>query len=162
MAGSRVKPLRSVALMLLAAMLLCSTRVWAGEYQPEADIRQLLGEFLAGASVNNVAMHDRFWHPDLIYTSSAGSRFGKAAIMQGLAGAETDDAVATPRYWAENVHMRQLGETVVLTFKLMAETTEPGSGQARQPQYFNTGVLVQNQSQWQAITWQATRIGDGE
>ncbi|HEY2799027.1 MAG TPA: hypothetical protein VGI85_00400, partial [Chthoniobacterales bacterium] len=37
-----------------------------------AELTKLLKDFLAGASRNDVAMHDRFWADDLIYTGSSG------------------------------------------------------------------------------------------
>ena len=42
-----------------------------------AELTKLLNEFLAGASHNDAAMHDRFWADDLIYTGSGGRRRGK-------------------------------------------------------------------------------------
>ena len=45
---------------------------------PAADeLTALLKEFLAGASRNDAAIHDRFWAEDLIYTGSAGRRRGR-------------------------------------------------------------------------------------
>jgi putative cell wall-binding protein len=37
-----------------------------------AELTKLLNEFLAGASRNDAAVHDRFWADDLIYTRSTG------------------------------------------------------------------------------------------
>lgn len=133
---------------------------WAASSVTDSEVRQLLDEFLAGASVNDAAMHERFWHPDLIYTSSAGQRFGKADIMQGMTAEDSGEGVATPRYWAEEVHVRELGDMVIVTFRLMAETPDPSTGGTSQQQYFNTGVLVKTGGQWQAITWQATRAAE--
>ena len=39
-----------------------------------AELTKLLNEFLAGASHNDAAMHDRFWAEDVIYTGSSGRR----------------------------------------------------------------------------------------
>lgn len=118
-------------------------------------LRSLLDEFLAGASVNDAAMHERFWAEDLVYTSSSGERFGKQAIMDGLSepeDASSRDAPETPRYSAEDVNIRQFGETAVITFRLLAE-------QDGQPptEYFNTGVFRNREGQWRAVAWQATR-----
>jgi hypothetical protein len=49
-----------------------------------AELTKLLKEFLAGASRNDAAMHDRFWAEELIYTSSSGRRMGKADILREL------------------------------------------------------------------------------
>ena len=56
-----------------------------------AELAKLLKEFLAGASRNDAAMHDRFWAEDLIYTGSSGRRLcvafprGNAARFSALA-----------------------------------------------------------------------------
>ena len=39
-----------------------------------AALRELLDQFLAGASRDDAATHQRFWAEDLIYTRSAGVR----------------------------------------------------------------------------------------
>lgn len=120
-------------------------------------LRTLLDDFLAGASVNDAAMHDRFWAEDLVYTSSNGERFGKAEIMAGLE--ERDDAAEpsseeAPSYSARDVNIRSFGETAVVTFRLVAELED----QSR-TEYFNTGVFRSREGRWEAVAWQATRIG---
>src|SRR6188472_4045204 len=52
-----------------------------------AELTKLLNDFLAGASRNDVAMHDRFWSDDVIYTGSGGRRRKKAEIMQDVRSA---------------------------------------------------------------------------
>ena len=47
-------------------------------------ITTLLREFLAGASRNDAAMHERFWADDVIYTGSGGRRIGKADLMKDV------------------------------------------------------------------------------
>lgn len=120
----------------------------------------LLDEFLAGASVNDAAMHDRFWAEDLVYTSSDGERFGKAEVMAGLQ--EAEDASESPkgdapRYSARDVNVRSYGETAVVTFRLVAEREDQSK-----TKYFNTGVFRSREGQWRAVAWQATRIGIGD
>lgn len=120
----------------------------------------LLDEFLAGASVNDAAMHDRFWAEDLVYTSSNGERFGKAEIMAGLEEANDADGSSDgnePRYSARDVDVRSFGETAVVTFRLVAELEDQST-----TEYFNTGVFRSREGQWQAVAWQATRIGAQE
>src|SRR4029079_6570191 len=46
-----------------------------------AELTRLLREFLAGASRNDPAVHERFWADDLVYTGSSGRRIGKADIL---------------------------------------------------------------------------------
>ena len=61
-------------LLLLPLLILLAFR--AGAETPTApdaaELTKLLNDFLAGASRNDIAMHDRFWADDLIYTRSAG------------------------------------------------------------------------------------------
>src|SRR5687768_11693506 len=77
-----VKTLASgVILLLLASTALAQTA-------PDApELTKLLNDFLAGASRNDPAMHERFWAEDLIYTRSAGRRVSKADIMRDLRNA---------------------------------------------------------------------------
>lgn len=120
-------------------------------------LRSLLDDFLAGASANDAAMHNRFWAEDLVYTSSDGERFGKAEIMAGLeesgdaSGSSEEDA---PSYSARDVNVRSFGETAVVTFRLVAEMEDQSTSE-----YFNTGVFRSREGQWRAVAWQATRIG---
>src|SRR5262249_47102024 len=66
-----------------------------------AELTRLLRQFLEGASKNDLATHQRFWADDLIYTSSAGKRLGKADIIREVTqegpakpGDETTDFTA--------------------------------------------------------------------
>lgn len=117
------------------------------------ELHDLLDRFLAGASTNDVEMHDRFWTEDLIYTSSAGQRFGKAEIMAGLTEPPPDD-IDPPVYSSENVAIRIFGDIAVITFRLVA--ADPAGN--RSAEFFNTGVFERRDGQWKAFTWQATRI----
>ncbi len=144
--------------LLLGLALLVPLSATAGG--DAATLGKLLDDFLAGASVNDAAMHDRFWAEDLVYTSSDGERFGKAEIMAGLE--ETDDASdssegSPPRYSAQDVNIRSFGETAVVTFRLVAELEDQSKSE-----YFNTGVFRSRDGQWRAVAWQATRIGTRE
>lgn len=145
----------------MCLFLICSA-AQVSAMDDRSELAALLDRFLQGASVNDARMHDRFWHPDLIYTSSAGQRFGKAEIMQGLAESESSESGATPRYWAEDVHVRDLGETFLLSFRLMAEMPADDGTDTRLQQYLNTGVFVEHGGLWQAISWQVTRVGDDD
>ncbi|PZR74814.1 MAG: hypothetical protein DLM73_06985, partial [Chthoniobacterales bacterium] len=62
-----------------------------------AELTQLLKDFLAGASRNDVAMHDRFWADELVYTSALGRRKGKADIMRELRAEAAATPAATPK-----------------------------------------------------------------
>lgn len=136
---------------LWLALILLLTTPSAGADDKES-LHALLDEFLAGASVNDPSMHDRFWAEDLVYTSSNGTRFGKAEIMKGLS--ESDEQTGeTPTYSAKDVNIELFGETAVITFRLVAEQ----EGQI-ESEYFNTGVFRNREDTWRAVTWQATRI----
>lgn len=138
-------------LPVILAMFLSLPAVSADEREA---LRTLLDEFLAGASVNDAAVHDRFWAEDLVYTSSSGERFGKAEIMAGLSGSGEPAETATPSYSAQDVNIRTFGETAVITFRLVAEQDD-----GTQSHYFNTGVFRNREGVWQAVAWHATRIG---
>jgi len=140
-------------LLILSILLLLMSAAHGAAEEAEAGLRALLNDFLAGASVNDAAMHDRFWAEELVYTSSAGARFGKAEIMAGLAvAADAGGAEAGPSYSAREVRVQVFGETAVITFQLVAE-------QAGAPPelFYNTGVFRVIEGRWQALVWQATR-----
>lgn len=140
----------SLALVLTATV---SAPADAGDEQ--AELRQLLDDFLAGASKNDGAMHDRFWAEDLVYTSSSGERFGKARIMNDLESSNSGTDETLPVYSAEDVGIRVFDNTAVITFRLVADLPE-GDRQ----HYFNTGVFRMRNDQWKAVIWHATRSGD--
>jgi len=117
----------------------------------ETELNDLLAEFLAAASINDRSMHERFWDEDLVYTSSDGQRFGKAAILESL-DAQTAQGTSGPRYSADRVRVIELDRSAVVTFRLLAET----EGEPTQ-YYYNTGVFKRRDGRWQAIVWQATR-----
>ena len=143
--------LAAVCLILSAALL--TTGALAHDDPVEHEIHQLLDAFLAGASTNDIEMHDRFWAEDLVYTGSNGQRRGKAETMAGLADASPADVERLPTYRGEDVNIRVFEDLAVVTFKLVAEMPDGTTGA-----YFNTGVFQQRDGQWKAFTWQATRI----
>ncbi|MDX1626893.1 MAG: nuclear transport factor 2 family protein [Wenzhouxiangellaceae bacterium] len=136
---------------LAVGLLIAWTVVPAAVTDEQAEVEHLLHEFLAGASRDDAAMHDRFWAEDLVYTSSSGERFGKPRIMASLE--ESGGGASGPTYSAENVSVRVFGDLAVVTFRLVAE--RDGS---REGEFFNTGVLRRQDESWKAFTWQATRI----
>src|SRR2546428_12816467 len=88
---------------------------------PDAtELTNLLKEFLAGASRNDAAIHDRFWAEDLIYTGSSGRRIGKADIMSGVRSAPAaKPGDPTTTYTAEDIRINQYGDTAVVAFQLV-------------------------------------------
>ncbi len=125
---------------------------WDSASSDEEKLQILLNDFLDGASVNDAAMHDRFWAEDLIYTGSAGNRTTKSEIMDGLEGGSVNAAEEPPVYSAEDVQIRVYGDVAVVAFKLVAED------EYDRMEYYNTGTFLNRENEWRAVAWQATRI----
>jgi ketosteroid isomerase-like protein len=134
--------------LLLASLLLTPALAIADD---KAELTALLAEFLDGATRNDAAIHNKYWADELIYTSSGGTRFGKAELMQsvtsrGMLKPEEIDTV----YSSEDVRIMQYGDTAVVAFVLVARS---GVDTKR---YLNSGTFVRKNGQWQAVNWQAT------
>ncbi len=131
---------------------------WSESTPPDsAELTDLLKEFLAGASRNDIAMHDRFWADDLVYTSALGRRKGKADIMRELreesASPAPDEAVT---YTAEDIRIRQYKTTAIIAFRLVGTTTTGEKTDVAN--YLNTGTFLKRDGKWQAVAWQATKM----
>src|ERR1041384_8856655 len=75
-------------LVSAAFWLLFVTGAVCAQSAPDAaELTKLLNDFLAGASRNDAAIHERFWADDLIYTRSAGRRVNKAEGMRDVRNA---------------------------------------------------------------------------
>lgn len=145
---------RPIAITCLVVGLCLSPWAFASTAD-QAELARLLERFLDGASVNDAAVHERFWADDLIYTGSDGRRFGKAEIMASLSASDDAggaDASAPPEYSARDITIRVFGDTAVVTFRLMARQDGEVIGE-----YLNTGVFRKREPGWRAVTWQATR-----
>ncbi|EAQ96825.2 nuclear transport factor 2 family protein [Congregibacter litoralis] len=141
---------RRVWVSLVAMLLLASASAFSDD---RGELAALLDEFLAGASVNDVAVHQRLWAEDLIYTSSSGARYGKASIIEGMGEPPAPNA-ETPVYTADKVNINLLDSDIaVVTFRLVAESPD-----GTVDYFLNTGVFEQKAGQWRASTWQATRV----
>ena len=123
-----------------------------------AELKALLDEFLAGASRNDAAVHDRFWSEDLVYTGSSGKRRGKAELMNDVRTAPSPRPGSSIVYSAEDVSIRQYGDTAVVAFRLVGTTTADGKTEVAH--YLNTGTFVRRAGRWQAVAWQATKAAD--
>ncbi len=124
----------------------------------ETKLTALINEFLAGASRNDAAIHDRFWADDLIYTRSAGVRINKEELMKGVRSApapKPDDPVSV--YSAEDVRIQLYGNAAVVAFKLVATTTK-SDGTKTVSNYLNTGTFIKRKDKWQAVAWQSTIV----
>lgn len=126
---------------------------------PAADsvaIVTLLREFLAGASTNDAAAHDRFWADDLIYTGSGGRRIGKDVLMKDVREAppeKPDDPKSV--YGAEDIRVHLYGDAAYLAFRLTATTATKDSTSTAN--YLNSGMFVKRGGRWQVVGWQATK-----
>lgn len=120
-------------------------------------LETMLTEFLDGASVNDIEIHDRFWSDDLIYTSSAGHRYGKSRIMAGLRESDPDQ-VPVMRYHAEELQIRQYGNTAVVAFQLVGTDNTTGDIS----RFWNSGTFLKESGEWRVVNWQATHAAVSE
>jgi ketosteroid isomerase-like protein len=123
-----------------------------------ADLTKLLQDFLAGAGKNDIAMHDRFWADELVYTSALGRRKGKADIMRELRAepATPKPEEGTTVYTAEEIRIQQYGDTAIVAFRLVATTDKAGPKEVKN--FLNTGTFLKRRGKWQVVAWQATAL----
>ncbi|MDD4864121.1 MAG: nuclear transport factor 2 family protein [Alishewanella agri] len=135
--------------IFITLLLLMSSTAYADD---RAELTALLAEFLDGATRNDPAVHDKYWAEELIYTSSAGRRFGKAELMQGVnSRGELPAAEINMRYSSEDLQILQYGDTAVVAFTLV------GTSAQETLRFLNSGTFVKRNGKWQAVNWQATR-----
>ncbi len=148
-------------LSALVVFLFLAFGVHAQTAPATAELTILLNDFLAGASRNDVAMHDRFWADDLIYTRSAGRRIGKADVMHDARSAPALKP-GDPKtvYSAEDVRIQQYGNTAIVAFRLVG-TIDTDNGKLI-ANFLNTGTFLKRNGKWQAVSWQATRMPRSE
>ena len=121
---------------------------------PDApELTKLLNDFLAGASRDDAAVHDRFWADDLIYTRSAGKRVNKSEILANL---KPQPGEPETIYSAEDIRIQQYGTTAIVAFRLVGKTKKGDETQVAN--YLNTGTFLKRDGKWQAVAWQATRV----
>ena len=123
---------------------------------PDAPVlTKLLRDFLAGASRDDPAMHERFWADDLIYTSSSGRRLGKAEIMDEVRKeGPSKPADGETVFTAEDIRVQQYDKTAIIAFRLVGTITK--DGKTERASYLNTGTFLKRNDQWRAVAWQAT------
>ena len=153
-----MKTLTSCVVLLLLMASTGAAQTVATQPAPDAaELTKLLNDFLAGASRNDAAVHDRFWAEDLIYTRSVGRRVSKAEIMRDVRSTpapKPDDPKVV--YTAEDIRIQQYGDTAVVAFRLVATTQ---TGETKQVQHLlNCGTFVKRNGKWQVVAWQATRV----
>jgi hypothetical protein len=138
---------------LLVVLLTFVTIDAAMASEDEGELTAMLHKFL-GSSDQREA-HVGFWADDLVYTSSNGTRFGKADVLAGFdeTDEEEDDGPAMA-YTGEDVKVQLFGTTAIVTFQLVG-TPDDGS---EVKNFFNTGTFLKRGGKWQAVAWQATII----
>jgi ketosteroid isomerase-like protein len=148
--------MRGWLLAALAMALFANFDARAAEPAPAAkELTRLLNDFLAGASRNDVATHERFWADDLIYTRSAGERIGKAEILEGVRSEPAAPGEPAVVYSAEDIRIQQYGDTAVIAFRLVGKS---GGEKPETTHYLNTGTFVRRDGEWRAVAWQATKV----
>lgn len=146
-----VRANRFSLLLLLSALI---QPAFAGDATEE--LTAMLHTFMAGASINDAAAHDRFWADDLIYTSSSGDRFGKSDIMQSMDEPESsENEESSTVYSAEAIQVQQYGDMAVVAFRLVGTESDASSTRT---EYLNTGTFLKRNDVWEVVAWQATRI----
>jgi ketosteroid isomerase-like protein len=143
--------------VLFAVLMITSTALAQTAAPDAAELTKLLNDFLAGASRNDPAAHERFWADDLIYTRSAGRRTTKAEIMHDLRSApapKPDDPKTI--YTAEDIRIQQYGNTAIVAFRLVATTEVNGAKQVQN--LLNSGTFLKRNGKWQVVNWQSTRM----
>lgn len=144
-------------LFLILLLLPLGSPIRAETAPDAAELTKLLKDFLAGASRNDPAVHERFWADDLIYTGSIGRRLGKADILREVreekAPKPGDD---TTIFTAEDIRIQQYGDTAIVAFRLVGTTDKAGKKEVKN--YLNSGTFLKRNGKWQVVNWQATAI----
>jgi ketosteroid isomerase-like protein len=145
-------------LLSVIVLLSISSGLRAQTAPDAAELTKLLQDFLAGAGKNDVAMHDRFWADELVYTSALGRRKGKADIMRELRAepATPKPEEGTTVYTAEEIRIQQYGYTAIVAFRLVATTDKAGTKEVKN--FLNTGTFLKRNGKWQVVAWQATAM----
>ncbi|HKP03421.1 MAG TPA: nuclear transport factor 2 family protein [Chthoniobacterales bacterium] len=159
----KTKHLLLFVLVLVVVLPLSAVSQSSPAPAPEAgELTKLLKDFLAGASTNNITVHEHFWADDLIYTSALGRRKGKADIMRELRAEAAVSPTPTPAdegstvYTAEDIRIQQYGTTAIVAFRLVATTKKADKTEVAN--YLNTGTFLKRNGKWQAVGWQATKM----
>jgi ketosteroid isomerase-like protein len=145
-----------IRIVILTLMVVSQAAIAHSQSSRDAvELTGLLSVFLTGASHNDVAIHDRFWADDLIYTRSSGVRTNKADLMKNLRTAPAPKP-EDPKtlYTAEDIQIHHYGDTAVVAFRLVATKTMGTATEVSN--YLNTGTFVKRNGEWRAVAWQST------
>lgn len=142
-------------------VFMIASAVFAQTAPDAAELTKVLNEFLAGATRNDPAAHERFWADDLIYTRSAGRRVNKGDILRDVrstpAPKPTDPKTV---FTAEDIQIQQYGDTAIVAFRLVSTTDTGGTKQVSNN--LNSGTFVKRNGKWQVVSWQSTRMARTE
>ncbi|GGW59375.1 nuclear transport factor 2 family protein [Alishewanella tabrizica] len=142
--------------MLTLLLLVCGLG-WSGQVvaDDKAELTAALAEFLDGATRNDPVVHNNYWADELIYTSSAGKRFGKAELMASVNGrGELAPEEISMRYHSDDLQIMLYGDTAVVAFTLV------GQSASETLRFLNSGTFIKRKGKWQAVNWQATRLAE--
>ena len=159
--GERMKRTIATGIVMLMLALSAVAQTMPTTAKDAAELTRLLNEFLAGASRNDAAVHDRFWADDVIYTGSAGKRRGKADIMRDVRSAPAPKpGDPTTVFTAEDMRIQQYGKTAIVAFRLVGTTVKDGKTEVAN--YLNSGTFVKRKGKWQVVNWQSTKMPRAE
>tara|TARA_R110002072_G_scaffold193809_1_gene350956 strand:+ start:6428 stop:6868 length:441 start_codon:yes stop_codon:yes gene_type:complete len=139
-------------LILIISSLFTLQSALSQNTEDREQLTKMLHNFMEGASNNDKDTHENFWAEDLIYTSSNGTRFGKAQIMAGF---ENETEVSdTPKtiYTAEEIQINLYDDMAIVAFKMKGTTG------VEVQYYLNSGTFLKRKGRWQVVNWQATKI----
>jgi ketosteroid isomerase-like protein len=145
--------LRRITALIVTLFLSAAVAAQQDAAPDAAELERLLTYFLDGASRNDIAVHERFWADELIYTRSAGVRTDKAEILAELRKG-ADPAEPPTAYSAEDIRVQQYGNTAIVAFRLVGKV---GGDSPETLEFLNTGTFLKRDGEWRAIAWQATR-----
>jgi len=144
--------MNKLLVFIFASSLFSFQTIFSQQSQDSITLTKMLHTFMDGASNNDRDVHESFWADDLIYTSSNGTRFGKAKIMAGF---ETDvEHSEAPKtvYTAEAIQIQVYGDMAVVAFKMKGTT-------GKEVQYYlNSGTFLKRNGNWKVVNWQATKV----
>lgn len=139
--------------ILLIFLTAFSVSAHSQQADDKEELIQMLHEFMDGASRNDREVHDNFWADDLIYTSSAGTRFGKEQIMSGFDESQpASNQTPTTVFTAEDIIVQQYDGMAVVAFKMKGTTGSEAQF------YLNSGTFVKRNGEWEVVNWQATKV----
>lgn len=157
----KLGPVSPVLLFLLVSCMAFAELPPPPSAPDGAELTRLLNDFLAGASRNDVAAHERFWADDLIYTGSAGRRLGKADILREVRSeASSPKPAEETTYRAEDIRIQQYGATAIVAFRLVGVTKKADGNETQN--YLNSGTFLKRDGKWQVVNWQATKVPPAE